>query len=320
MAPRILFAGTPDIAVPCLEVLAEHHTMVAVLTNPDRVSGRGRRISESPVKRTAVRLGIPVIQPESLKAGARRDVGRYSPDLLVVFAYGRMFGPKFMALFPRGGLNVHPSLLPRHRGPAPIPAAILSGDQKTGITVQTLAPEMDTGDIVRQIVIPLHGGETTGSLTELVRAKSPEVLRAAVDDIAEGTATFVPQDHDEATYCTLISKQDGRIDFAHGADEIERMVRAYDPWPKAFTSLGDKLLFILKSSVYENPESSGAYHNSSRPGEVVGVDKDSGILIQTGNGLLAVNRLQLESKKPLDWEVFLNGTPDLVGRILGRSR
>jgi methionyl-tRNA formyltransferase len=321
MGLRILFAGTPDIAVPCLEVLSEHHTVVAVLTNPDRISGRGRRITESPVKRAAARLEIPVIQPERLGSAARSEVRRYSPELLVVFAYGRIFGPKFMAIFPRGGVNVHPSLLPKHRGPAPIPAAILSGDEKTGITVQTLAPEMDAGDVVRQVEIPLRGDETTGALTETVRQRSPRVLLTAVDDIAAGKDEFVPQDHEKATYCSLITKGDGSIDFSRGAADIERMVRAYDPWPKAFTSLGEKLLFILRSDVYiDRPPDTGLHQESPGPGEVVGVDKDSGILIQTGNGLLAVTRVQLESKKPLDWDVFMHGTPDLVGRILGRSR
>ena len=161
---RILFTGVPEIALPTLALLAKRQEICAVLTTPDRRSGRGQRIRSSPVKQLAVSLSIPVLQPERLDAEARQQIAAYAPDLLVCVAYGRLFGPKFLALFPQGAINLHPSLLPRYRGPSPIGAAILGGDRETGVTVQWISREMDAGDVLAQEVIPLHGDETTPSL------------------------------------------------------------------------------------------------------------------------------------------------------------
>ncbi len=311
---RILFAGTPEIAVPSLEKLAGNFTVCGVLTNPDRVRGRGKKLLPPPVKAKALELGIPVLQFSTLKGEAREAVQALAPELLVVFAYGRIFGEKFLSLFPYGGLNVHPSLLPKYRGSSPLLSAILAGDTETGITVQKVAREMDTGDIVKQIVHPLSGTETTASLSEWAAEQGATLLFEAVTEMEAGTLVSYPQKDEEATYCSKITKEDGRINWMENTELIERKIRAFTPWPGSFTSFRGKKLNIL--TAYQDT----AYKDTGEsPGKVIGVDKTRGILVQTGNGVLCVTSLQLQSKKVLDWKTFINGTPKIIGSILGGS-
>jgi methionyl-tRNA formyltransferase len=321
---RVLFAGTPDIAVPSLNAIAgSAHGLVGVLTAPDRRRGRGASVSHSPVKERALELGVPVFQPEHLRTAARAQVAMLEPDVLACFAYGKIFGPRFLELFPSGALNVHPSLLPRYRGPAPIPAAILAGDDETGVTVQDVALEMDAGDILAQERIPLTGTETTATLSQAAARVGAELLAEVLDRIQAGTVTRTPQDADEATYTSLVEKSDGQIDWRRSATEIERMVRAYTPWPHAYTSFRAERLVILEAAVASVAESDDEGPNGESgepvPGRVLRVDTPNGILVETGNGLLALRKLQLQSRKPLDWKSFLNGVHDFIGAVLGGS-
>ncbi len=312
---RVLFAGTPQLAVASLLALANSsHTVAAVLTAPDRPRGRGRSLESSPVKAAAQTLGLPVLQPESLRSQARETVAAYRPDLLACFAYGRIFGPRFLALFARGALNVHPSLLPRYRGPAPIPAAIRNRDLETGISIQTLALEMDAGDLVLQERIPLTGTETTGSLSELVALRAADLLVQAVDTIADGSAVYTPQDHGTATYTSLLTKEDGRIDWSESAAAIDAQVRALQPWPRARTTFRGQPLTIHRTRVVDQEAGTAG---GNRPGRVVRVDRSRGILVETGNGLVALQELQLPSKKPVDWNSFTNGAGPLEDELLG---
>jgi len=314
---KILFAGTPEIAVPSLEALSYEFEVVGVLTSPDKVSGRGRRITPPSVKKKALELGLQVLQPETLGSDARKLVEETGAELLVVFAYGRMFGPKFLDLFPRGGINMHPSALPLYRGPSPLTAAILAGEDKTALSVQQIGLKMDEGEIIRQTSYPLDGSETTSSLSDAVAlAAAPELVQA-VKSISEGKVQPVPQDHSKATYCRIILKEDGGIDWGMSAGQLEKKVRAYTPWPKTRTLLNGEVLVILESSVL--PESENLKSEDNIPGIVLGVDKSRGILIQTGDGILAVTRLQLASRKPLDFRSFLNGVKLENGTILGAS-
>ncbi len=270
------------------------------------------------MKERAIELGIPILQPDRLGGDARTQTSLLEPELLACFAYGKIFGPRFLGLFRFGGLNVHPSLLPRHRGPAPIPAAILAGDAETGVTVQGLAREMDTGDIYAQERIPLTGTETTEDLTKLSAAIGAELLVDVISRIDAGTATPTPQDHHLATYTRLVRKEDGRIDWTLPADRIDRMVRAYTPWPRAHTTFRGEQLLILESRVA--PETSaGGDTDGAVPGQVLRVDTSLGILVETGSGRLALRRLQLQSRKPLEWRSFLNGVHDFIGAVLGGS-
>jgi methionyl-tRNA formyltransferase len=322
---RVLFAGSPGIAVPALKALAAMDEageleLAGVLTNPD--SPRGRRGQREPtgVSAAAAALsagreagGLPAIvqlKPGSLKAEAREAVAALKADLLLAFAYGRIFGPKFLSLFPLGGVNIHPSLLPKYRGAAPIPAAILARDRETGITFQRIALQMDSGGILLQERLPLTGRETAASLGDLAAEKSASLLPPLLRAIAKGEAHASPQ-RGEASYCSLISKEDGLVDWNLGAAEIDARIRAYTPWPLAHTRRGGRILYLLEGTALEGEESAEA------PGTVLCPDKDRGILIQTGNGILAITRLQFETKKALFWKDFLNGVKDFIGARLG---
>jgi len=305
----ILFAGTPEIAVPCLEALAAACHRVEVLTNPDAPAGRSGKLAPPPVKVKALELGLTVHQPAKLDQSARQPLeGRF--DLLVSFAYGRIFGPLFLGMFPAGGLNVHPSLLPRWRGPSPLSAAILARDAHTGISVQRLALGMDEGDVVVRCVRPLDGTETTASLTAWAAQEAPSLLVQAVAALADGSADARPQEG-EASYCRLVAKDDGRLDWSLSAADLDARIRACDPWPGAFTTWDGQRLTVRQSRLVPVAPSGQA------PGTVVSVDKSNGILIQTGDGLLAVGELQLPARKSLDFRSFLNGNPALVGSRLG---
>ena len=310
---KLIFAGSPEIAVPSLAAVADSFDICAVLTNPARKSGRGKRMVLTPVQIKAEELGIPILQPERLDYDFRSEITELKPDLLVVVAYGKIFGPKFLALFPMGGINLHPSLLPRYRGPAPIPAAILSGDIETGITIQRIAREMDSGMIMSQSKMAITDSDTTGQLTTKAAKQGAELLLTVLQQLAEDRSTPHVQNEKKATYCRLIEKGDGKIDWQSTALHISRMVRAYDPWPTAFTLYNDKFLSILKAHVYRKRE----FFADVFPGRVAGVDKAEGILIQTKSGILAVEELQLQSRKALGWKAFVNGAADFVGSILG---
>jgi methionyl-tRNA formyltransferase len=298
-----------------------------LLTNPD--SPRGRSGAPVPTEAAAAaeqlnaalagagKPPFPVFKPAKLDAELRAQIAALRPDPLVCFAYGRIFGPHFLALFPLGGINIHPSLLPKYRGPTPIPAAILAGDSETGISVQRLAAEMDSGDILTQERIPLNGRETTASLSEIAAEKAAELLPAVLRGIASGSISARPQNHDEASYCSLISTEDGRIDWNKGAVEIDARIRAFDPWPLCRTTQGGRRLFILKAEALTGDSGELPVDTDARAaGLVVGIDKQRGILVQTGEGLLAVRELQYSGKKALYWKDFLNGARNFLSTRL----
>jgi methionyl-tRNA formyltransferase len=264
------------------------------------------------------------MKPERLEAGARKEIRALEPDLLISFAYGKIFGPKFLALFPLGGINIHPSLLPAYRGPTPIPQAILNRDRETGITVQRLALEMDRGDILAQERFPLDGTETAASLGGETACRAAALLPRVLRDLAAGAAEGRAQDNEGAGYCRLLTREDGRINWNQGALDIEAQIRAYTPWPLSWTLDGDRCLYILKASVAgvpaEGASAAGvpaAGAGGAFPGTVLGVDRNRGILVQTGDGVLAVSALQYQAKKALEWRAFLNGVRDFTGRRLG---
>jgi methionyl-tRNA formyltransferase len=311
---KILFAGTPAIAVPPLRAAAASHTVVGVLTNPDRAAGRGRQLSVSPVKAAALELGLGVLQPEKPDAACRNAILALQPEVLVSVAYGRIFGPKFLGCFPKGGINLHPSLLPRWRGPCPINAAILHGDSETGVTIQSLALDMDAGDIILQESFPLAGKETAAALAETAAEKGAALLVRALNLIAAGKDSRIPQDPSKVSYCGLLDREQGKIDWNNTAVHIGRMIRAFDPWPGVWTSFNGASLRILAADALPGAQ------RPSVPGTVTGVDTQRGILIQTGNGFLAVRELQLQSKKAMNFVSFLNGVRGFTGSVLGDTR
>ena len=323
---NILFAGSPGIAVPSLKALSEiefadkNIKLTGLLTNPDSAQGRKSGLIPTDVSTAAVELsalrqgqGLPeIIQKKCAKLGRaeREDIAALKCDLLISFAYGRIFGPKFLELFPMGGINIHPSLLPKYRGPSPITAAILHRDKETGITIQKLGLEMDAGDILAQESFALNGNETTESLSQFVSELAAKMLKSLIPDIARGFVKSRPQ-AGEPLYCSLITKEQGRLDWNLPAEEIDAQVRAYNPWPLCFTIWGGEELYILQGGVFED-----ASESNLTPGLVKGIDRDHGILIQTGNGVYAVKYLQRRAKKAMDWKAFVNGARDFAGSLL----
>ncbi len=313
---RILFAGTPDIAVPSLRSIASEFAVVGVLTAPDTATGRGRQLRAPAIKTAAQEIGLTVLQPPLLDAAARAAVESLKPDLLATFAYGKIFGPKFLSLFPLGGINMHPSALPLYRGPSPLTAAILAGDTMTALTVQRIALKMDSGDILRQSPLSINPYETTGSLMEKAARLAADEMTAVIEQLGSSSLKGHPQDPSMVTYCSKILKEDGLIDWRRPAMEIERMVRAYQPWPKAQTVFLDQKLFVLESRLF--PADSPGEHID--PGTVLGVDKSHGILIQTGDGILSVTQLQAAAKKSMHFRSFLNGVSIKAGMRWGQER
>lgn len=314
---RVLFAGTPDFSVPTLAAMVnnpETIRLVGVLTNPDAPGKRGKTLKPSPVSQFVQEHaeGVAVLKPQRLDQAVRDAVVELQPDILVCVAYGRIFGPKFLALFPRGGINLHPSLLPQFRGPSPLQAAILAGLHQTGITVQYLSQKMDAGDILLQEPLALVGDEYAHELLESTASRGAKMVLQVLQDLQAGLARPEPQDHSKATYCRIITKEDGLITWSDSSIEIHRRVRAYRPWPGAYTYWKGLKLTIHAAVVYNEAQSS-----QQPPGSVLGIDKKSGILVQTGDGQIALQSLQLQSKKQMDFKSFVNGVQDFLGSHLG---
>lgn len=301
---KILFAGTPDIAVPTLEALAARFEVVGVLTGLDKPQGRKKILVAPPVKQAALRLGLPVVQFDHLGSEARGAVSALGADTLVCFAFGKFFGPKFLGMFSLA-LNIHPSLLPELRGPSPIQGAILGGMTESGISIQKLAKEMDSGDLCAQMRFPLDGTETDGSLTEKVSRLAP----AFVVDALSKPLVFTPQSG-EPTFCRMLGHEDGIISWNRPAREISAQIRALYPWPKAQTTFQKGVLYVTGTSGYEDGVEGPA-------GMVLRKDKKRGIAVQTGEGILWVSRLQKQQKNEMDALAFLNGNQGILGSVLG---
>ncbi|HYN79795.1 MAG TPA: methionyl-tRNA formyltransferase [Lamprocystis sp. (in: g-proteobacteria)] len=298
---RILFAGTPEFAVPCLTALVDAgHEVAAVYTQPDRPAGRGRKLQASPVKQLALAHGIAVQQPESLKRdpAALATLRALGADLLVVVAYGLLL-PAGVLEAPRlGCINVHASLLPRWRGAAPIQRALLAGDQDSGVCIMGMEAGLDTGPVYHRIGITLDAQETGGSLHDKLAILGARALREALPGIADGRLTPQPQDARLATYAHKIIKEESEIDWNQSAVAIERLVRAFNPWPVAQTRHHGEPLRVWSA------QSLGAA-TTAAPGTVVGADR-TGIAVATGDGVIRITRLQPPGKRPMGAADFLN--------------
>lgn len=334
MSISLIFAGSPAIAVPALRAVVDAgYRVAAVLTNPDAAKRRSGSPVPTPVALCAQELALPVIKNFRIDGGVMNTVKGLSPSLLVTFAYGALFPSEFLALFPLGGINCHPSLLPKYRGAAPIQEAILRRDAVTGITIQYLAEKMDAGDIIIQEEMPLNGRETTESLSACAAERGAALLVRAVSLIEGNAVKQVRQEERDTSYCGKTSKDDGRIDWSRTADNIDAQIRAFTPWPLCRTQATGKDLLVLEAHVVGGRPlptgtassdwgqlpltgDSSPLSKTDAPGTVIGVDKQEGILVRTGQGVLALTRLQWKSKKALDFRDFLNGTRNFVGTIL----
>jgi methionyl-tRNA formyltransferase len=305
--------GTPAFALPSLEATARRAELVLAVTQPDRPSGRGRHLHLPPVKERALALGVETAQPE---ASVTKELGerleQLRPDLVVVAAFGKFLGKKVLRIPRLGCINVHASLLPRHRGADPPAWAILAGDAETGVTIQRMVPGMDEGDVLAQRATPIDPDETCGELTQRLAVMGGELLDELLPALAAGAATATPQDHGLATLAPPLSKADGEIDWCKPARKVHDHVRAMNPWPMAFTVTGGRAhrMRILRTRVVADDGELGA------PGEVVYTDKHV-IRIACGQGGVELVMAQCESKPPATATQLLCGRLLCQGEILG---
>ncbi|SRR6266508_707575 len=309
---RILFLGTPDFAAIPLEALAQdaRYQVVGVVTQPDRPVGRSRELQRPPVKQAALRLGIPVLQPETLRdAAIVEQLAALRPDVGVVAAYGEILRKNVLELPPLGYLNIHPSLLPRYRGPTPVHAAILNGDSETGVTVMLLDAKMDSGPILAQRRVPLPPDARNQPLTNALFSLGAELLVETLPQYAAGALVPTPQDDRQATYCRMLKKSDGVIDWSAPAERIERMTRAYDPWPGAQTTWRGQPLKILAARAHSD------WSGAEPPGTLL--PRPDGLWVATGVGALELLTVQPAGKRELAAQAWKQGLQNLAGAKLG---
>lgn len=311
MGLKTVFFGSPEDSIPALNALVESgHQISAVYTRPDREAGRSRRFRPTPVKVAAEARGLVVQTPSGMRRpDVREHLAGLDAELFVVVAYGRILPPGILSLPRLGVINIHPSLLPRYRGPSPVASAILSGDTETGVTLMLLDEGMDSGPVLAQSdPVRLDGTERTGELTTRLFAMGAEMLPAVIDGLAAGSLAAVPQDESRVTVTRLIEKDDGHINWSRPVAEIERMTRAYDPWPGAFTLFQGKNLKVMAAAAVEDG-----------PGVTPGTVsvRERRIYVAAGDGELELLEVQPEGRRPMAARDWANGVRDLDRSVLG---
>ena len=307
--------GTPEFAVPALEALADAHSLdvVGVVTQPDRPGGRGRQLMLSPVKQAALERDLALFQPHSLRTPeAMVQLAAWKPDVIVVAAFGQILRQDVLDLPPHGCLNVHASLLPRWRGAAPVAAAILDGDDVTGVTIMRMDAGLDTGPILAQREEPILPDDTRATLQERLARMGAELLVETLPAYLAGGLPPRPQPEGGATYARQLRKEDGLLDWSRPADELARQVRAFTPWPGPFTTWRGRRLKVLRSAPLPG------WRGETPPGTVVALA--DGVAVATGEGALRLEKVQLAGKRPMDSAIFIRGQRDFVGSRLGCSR
>lgn len=308
---RIVFAGTPEFAAEHLKaLLASPYDIVAVYTQPDRPAGRGQKLMPSPVKQLALEHNIPVLQPPSLRnAEAQADLAALQPDLLVVVAYGLILPQAVLDIPHLGCINSHASLLPRWRGAAPIQRAVEAGDRESGVTVMRMEAGLDTGPMLLKVTTPITGEDTGGSLHDRLAELGPPAVIQAIAGLATGTLPGDVQDDSLATYAHKLNKDEARIDWSRPAVELERLVRAFNPWPICHSTLNGEALKVLAATLADG---------KGAPGEIIGASKD-GLLVACGEQALCLTRLQLPGGKALNFSDLFNSRREkfALGTVLG---
>jgi methionyl-tRNA formyltransferase len=299
--PRIVFMGSPDFAVPALEALTDQYPLAGVVTQPDRPAGRAGALKPPAVKEAALRLGLPIIQPEKLRQPEAMDQLRaWAPNLIVVAAFGQILRPEVLDLPEFGSLNIHGSLLPRWRGAAPIQASILAGDYETGITIMKMDPGIDTGPILSRRHIPIVPDDNAGTLFTKLAPLGANLLLETLPRYLSGELQPQPQPADGITYAPMLKKEDGVLDFSQPAIALERRVRAYHPWPGTYFELDSMLLKVLR----------GRVGKEKSPGVGTRLTVEGYPAIGTGDGILILEVVQPSGKKPMSGKAFLAGTRD----------
>jgi methionyl-tRNA formyltransferase len=306
---RLVYMGSPDFSIPPLrQLVSDGYEAAAVYTKPDKASGRGQEMAFSALKKEARALGLPVIQPRSLRSEeARAELAGLQPDVIVVAAYGQILPPAVLELPRYGCINIHPSLLPLHRGAAPVAATILSGDVWAGTTIMLMEEGLDTGPILAQARVLVRDDDTAGTLTVRLSSISAALLSDVLLRWIKGEIKPLMQDNARATYFKPMVKEAGEIDWRLPAVEVWRRVRAFQPWPGALTRFQGKLLKVLEA----RPECAAI---SGQTGQVVAIDKEIGVI--TGGGLLVIDRVQIEGKQAVTAADFNRGQRQFVGAVL----
>ena len=317
---KIVFFGTSDFSVPILERLhgEEEFEILEVVTRPDRPSGRKRVLTAPAVKRAAETFGLKVHQPESLRDPATLSrLKSLGADVFIVVSYGKILPKELLDAPPFGGVNVHASLLPAYRGASPINAAIMAGDKETGVTVMKMDEKMDEGPILSEARVAIGEEDTTATLSVKLSAAAADLLSPTLKVYLAGGVKPTPQDHSKASYCGILKREDGKIDWSKSAAEIERFIRAMQPWPEAFTHWAREgkpaLKLIIKKASVLHPES--RCEISGKTGAVCKLS-DGTVGVDCGTGSLWLKTIQLEGKNPMDAKSFLNGYPDFIGAEL----
>lgn len=335
---KVLYAGSPAASADCLKILLEEsakcsaenqYKITAVLTNPPSAKGRHSDLIPTEVAQTAQAWNtanndsIQIFTPEHLDTPLREQLAPLQFDIFVCFAYGHIFGPKFISLFPMGGINLHPSLLPVYRGCTPVNAAILNGDTESGFSIQKVALGMDEGDILVQKKTTLTGTETADSLLNYFAKEGAYSLAELLKKTAcqKSLPQAVPQTG-TPSFCPLIKKEDGKINWNESSSKIDCQLRAYTPWPGCFTTANNMQLKIIQAvsaeKIMDSQEISDLQKNASeaKPGTVLSFSKKYGILIKCGTGILVAKELQWQAKKAMDYKSFMNGARDFIGTVL----
>lgn len=297
---RTVFFGTPDIAVPSLQAIEALHEVTAVVCQPDRPQGRSSKLVPPPVKVAAEKLEIPVYQPEKLNDGVFEAWLRaQAPDVCMIAAYGRILKQPILDIPPHGWLNMHPSLLPKYRGPSPIQSAILNGDTETGVSIMRLVLEMDAGDVLLQERVEIGENETAVELAQRLGILGAELMFKGLRLVETGEAVFTPQDPASVTECSMFEKNDGRIRWAAGAAAIHNLVRAAQPWPIAHCELGGEVYRIHETRLVDGPA-------NATPGTVEEILSDR-LVVATGEGRIAITQIQGPGKRVMNTGDFLRG-------------
>ena len=309
---RLIFMGTPNFSIPSLQKLLDSdHNVLAVVTRPDRPRGRGLKESSPPVKDLAVSRGLPVLQPESLKDPSFiRQLSEYRADLFAVVAF-RILPREIVTMPPKGTIDLHPSLLPRYRGAAPIQWAIINGETRTGVSVFFIGETIDAGDIIRQREVPIDTDETAGELSEKLSRVSAAVLSEVIDDLDRGEVTTVRQTETEPSEAPKLTRQQGCIQWDRTALEIKNLIRGLNPKPGAYTSFTGKTIKLYRA------ELAGPSQDGTVPGGITAADGHSGLIVNTAAGQLSVKEIQLEGKRKMSSEEFLRGFRLQVGDRFG---
>lgn len=318
---RTILMGTSEFAAGVFEKayfeLKNRLEIITVITAPDKPVGRKQELTPSPVKKWALELNFSVLEPIKIRDIEWIDkVKSLNPDLIILCAYGQIIPKEILDIPKYGALNIHPSLLPKYRGASPIHAAILNGDKETGTTLMVMDEKMDHGDIVASAKLQITNSQTFKKLSDGLAKLSTDLLIKTLPNYIDGKIKPKPQDHSKATFCKLIKKENGKIDWNKPAQEIERQIRAFHIWPGTYTFFNNKQLKILEADPSTSlPSSRGAGGANKKVGEVFLTD-DKQLVVQTRNGVLVLKQVHLEGKKPMSAQDFLNGHSEIIGMIL----